>query len=224
MEKSQSGKVIIMGNQAIIVGENSNIGLYLHWNGGMDTVKPLLDYCALIAPQGGLGERFHNSGLTIITTVMSNFFGNDGGNVDVVSVSGNKSDIPYDNGIYVVDGWEIVERRRKNGQTTEQDSYDYKEVMRTLDSRQPERNQIPELVESELTYPEDIKIGDKIVTRKVWQKENDPHALEVHKVIRFGEDRYINGYNVHGKPFTDKYGEDNINSYTIEPAYVLKEK
>ena len=36
-----------MGNRAVITTPERKIGLYLHWNGGRDTVEPLLRYCDL---------------------------------------------------------------------------------------------------------------------------------------------------------------------------------
>ena len=36
-----------MGNRAVITTKERKIGLYLHWNGGRDTVEPLLKYCEL---------------------------------------------------------------------------------------------------------------------------------------------------------------------------------
>ncbi len=36
-----------MGNREIITTPKREIGLYLHWNGGCDTVEPLLRYCEL---------------------------------------------------------------------------------------------------------------------------------------------------------------------------------
>ena len=31
-----------MGNRAVIEFENTNMGIYLHWNGGRDSIEPLL--------------------------------------------------------------------------------------------------------------------------------------------------------------------------------------
>ena len=36
-----------MGNRAVITTKERKIGLYLHWNGGRDTIEPLLKYCEL---------------------------------------------------------------------------------------------------------------------------------------------------------------------------------
>lgn len=36
-----------MGNRAVITTKERELALYLHWNGGRDTVEPLLRYCEL---------------------------------------------------------------------------------------------------------------------------------------------------------------------------------
>ena len=36
-----------MGNRAVITTKERDLALYLHWNGGRDTVEPLLKYCEL---------------------------------------------------------------------------------------------------------------------------------------------------------------------------------
>ena len=36
-----------MGNRAVITTPDKELALYLHWNGGRDTVEPLLRYCEL---------------------------------------------------------------------------------------------------------------------------------------------------------------------------------
>ena len=38
-----------MGNRAVITTKERELALYLHWNGGRDTVEPLLRYCELQA-------------------------------------------------------------------------------------------------------------------------------------------------------------------------------
>ena len=36
-----------MGNRAAITTPERKVGLYVHWNGGRDTIEPLLRYCEL---------------------------------------------------------------------------------------------------------------------------------------------------------------------------------
>lgn len=61
-----------MGNRAIITTQERKIGLYLHWNGGRDTVEPLLRYCEL---QGYRPPSSDSYGWARIRQVVGNFFG-----------------------------------------------------------------------------------------------------------------------------------------------------
>lgn len=215
-----------MGNRALIIGKDSTVGVYMHWNGGMDTVKPLLDYCSMIAPRAGLGKKHYDAGLPTLMTVMCNFFGNDGSSIYIESVnSADDVDGAYDNGAYIVDGWKIVERKHPYDGFQEQNTYDHQEMLESLDAAQPQHNQIADIVRATLTDPEDIKVGDVIVSRKIYQASTDPEALEKSTVIGFGDGRTVNGLNTEGVPFTDQYadglGENNVNSYITEPVYVL---
>lgn len=36
-----------MGNRAIIKGKNQALGVYVHWNGGYDSVNAFCTYCKL---------------------------------------------------------------------------------------------------------------------------------------------------------------------------------
>lgn len=37
----------ICGNRAVITTEDKRIGVYIHWNGGRDSVEAFLKYCEL---------------------------------------------------------------------------------------------------------------------------------------------------------------------------------
>ncbi len=41
----QKREITTMGNRAIITTEKKEIGVYLHWNGGRDSVEAFLEYC-----------------------------------------------------------------------------------------------------------------------------------------------------------------------------------
>ena len=95
-----------MGNRAIITTRERKIGLYLHWNGGRDTVEPLLRYCEL---QGYRPPSSDSYGWARICQVVGNFFGGTL-SVGVGPYTDDASMDPGDNGIYVIEGWRIVER------------------------------------------------------------------------------------------------------------------
>jgi Rrf2 family protein len=66
--------------------------------------------------------------------------------------------------------------------------------------------------------PEEISVGDVVFER--WFDG----SIEKVTCIGIGEDRVVNGTNVLGVPYTDRYGEDNINSYLREKSYRVVKK
>ena len=126
-----------MGNRAFIRFEGEDVGMYLHWNGGRDSVEAFLDYCKL------KGYRADDYGIARMLQVIGNFFGGEL-SVGVQSTKGKTCfDLdPGDNGVYTVKNWEIVGRYPEN--VHEQNSYDRIEFMISLDKAQPESEQIGE--------------------------------------------------------------------------------
>ena len=116
-----------MGNRAVITTKEHEIGNYLHWNGGKDTVAPLLRYCELQGYRPPSGDCY---GWARICQVMGNFFGSGlclG--IDRFKQLGNQGD----NGAYVIDGREIVGHEKLYDGFAEQDQYDFDEMPRTFD-------------------------------------------------------------------------------------------
>ena len=63
-----------MGNRAIIKGENMTSAVYLHWNGGRDSVEAFLEYCKI----RGFDKFNSDYGFARFLQVVSNFMGGDG--------------------------------------------------------------------------------------------------------------------------------------------------
>lgn len=130
-----------MGNRAVITTkkdwENNGIGIYLHWNGGRDSVETFLKYCELAhlrAPEYG------GYGYARLCQVIGNFFGDDycGGERGLSIGIGKLEDLDcdnWDNGVYIIEGWKIVGREYFNGK--EQDSHDKQEMIEELAKHQP---------------------------------------------------------------------------------------
>ena len=95
-----------MGNRAVITTVDRKIGLYVHWNGGRDTIQPLLKYCEL---KGFRPPSSDSYGWARLCQVLGNFFGGTLG-VGIGPYTTDRRMDPGDNGIYVIDGWRIVER------------------------------------------------------------------------------------------------------------------
>jgi len=120
-----------MGNRAVITLDK-RIGIYLHWNGGRDSVEAFLKYCEL------KGHRTDSYGLARLAQVIGNFFG---GTTSIgVGKCDNLDMDNYDNGTYVVENWKIVRRLFFEGQ--EQDEYNLLEMIKGIDEKQPEKEQL----------------------------------------------------------------------------------
>lgn len=145
-----------MGNRAVITTKEHEIGVYLHWNGGRDTVAPLLRYCEL---QGYRPPSADCYGWARICQVMGNFFG--GGLSLGIDRFVRLSD-PGDNDIYVIDDWGIVGREGLYDGFTEQDEYDFDEMLRAFDDAMPENEQLGEYLDAVDVPVADIELGDEV--------------------------------------------------------------
>jgi len=129
-----------MGNRAVITTrenfENHGVGVYLHWNGGMDSVRAFLKYCELRNFRSPSEDSY---GWARLAQVLCNFMGGDGLSVGVDVVSNLDCD-NYDNGVYIIDGWDIVGREYHTG--AEQDEYGLDEMLVAIDTTQPENQQM----------------------------------------------------------------------------------
>lgn len=132
-------------NTALITGKNSQMGLYLQYNGGMDSVAPFLEYACLHNPFG-LGEDVCDRGLITLATVVNNFMRT--GSVYVVDVNpeamnddNDDDNFLFDNGIYIVDGkWNIV--HRLHAPQKEEQRYDRAAMLLSIDQAQPASMQL----------------------------------------------------------------------------------
>lgn len=203
-----------MGNRAIIKPEGKDIGVYLHWNGGIDSVTAFLKYCELRN-----FRSFDDSyGIARFCQVVGNFFGG-GLSIGIQSGIGETLyDAKYiDNGIYVVKGWKIV---RHIGEQEPREGYNLNDMLKEIDIRQPEKEQLGDFLDGVETDISEIKVGDIVFVQDI--REN----YEKWEVVGIGEDKYVNGSNVLGIPYVNKWGNgpDNPNNYIREKARVWKEK
>ena len=128
-----------MGNRAVITTkenfENNGIGVYLHWNGGYDSVSAFLKYCEL---KGYRSPSTDNYGWARLCQVIGNFFG---GSTSVgIDVVNNLDCDNWDNGVYFIEDWNIVGRKYFEGE--EQMNYDLDEMLLAIDRKMPKEEQI----------------------------------------------------------------------------------
>ena len=157
-----------MGNRAFVTNKDMELGVYLHWNGGRDSVEAFCKYCKLRGFVGG------DYGMARFVQVVANFFG---GGQSIGIEPFKYWTMGDDNGLYVIDNWKIVGRyapqyknqntgetvneyeyygltedERDNYVTTlgpwrgeEQHEYDLYEMMDAIDAAQPPKDQIHDL-------------------------------------------------------------------------------
>ena len=123
-----------MGNRAVITTRKDlkDIGVYLHWNGGRDSVEGFLTYCKI---KGYRPPEYDNYGWAYLCTTIGNFFGQSGLSLGVDVA--NKLDCDnWDNGTYIIKDWKIIDRLyQRRG---EQAVYPLMDMLLSIDERQPE--------------------------------------------------------------------------------------
>ena len=202
-----------MSNSGIIVFEdNKELGLYLHWNGGRDSVEAFLEYCKLTKKTGGF-----QYGMLSLSQVIKNW------SITLGDIIINPFDYGSDNGIYIVDKkWNITDRRKFNG--IEQNEYNLEEFLKELDESQPADYRLgEEYFKGKFINRKDIEIGDE-----VFITSNIDYKTEKYKVVGIGVDRMVNGRKVKDMPyinFSNYRGyENNINNYLLEDNYRVIKK
>ena len=100
-----------MGNRAVIQFQfpaadhntEDTTGLYVHWNGGIESIQAFLDAAK------DYGVRSDDYGLARLAQIIGNYFGG------TLSLGAGKMKFldcnNWDNGTYVVKNWKIVERK-----------------------------------------------------------------------------------------------------------------
>lgn len=197
-----------MGNRAIITTkenfENDGIGVYLHWNGGRDSVEGFLKYCEL---RGFRSPDDDSYGWARFVQVVANFFGMDGLSIGIDKISNLPKGDFCDNGVYIIKGWEIVDRKFYD--IEEQHEYPLNDMLHAIDERQPEP--LGKYLDAKEVPVSDLKVGDTVYIRH-WD-----NSIKEVTVLDFGDDRTVNGTNIKGMPYANivggTLGKDNINNY-----------
>ena len=148
-----------MGNRAVITTRENwkhcGVGVYLHWNGGRDSVEAFLKYCDL---KGYRSPDQDCYGWARLCQVIGNFFG--GSNSVGIDTIWHLDIDNGDNGVYIIEGWNIVDRYCFDGQ--EQDAYDLNEMLLAIDDKMPEDEQIGDFLKSQEVMLDELAVGDKV--------------------------------------------------------------
>ena len=211
-----------MGNRAIIKGKGTDMGVYVHWNGGYDSVRAFVEYCKL---KGYRSPEVDSYGLARLCQVVGNFFGGTS-SVGIVAMPGTKRMSArkmkeywgLDNGIYELQNWDIVSHWRYDGvlissEDEYHEGYDLTRMLLKIDECMPISEQLgKDYITADVVPVSELKIGDNVYDRDYTEK------VQMYVVSGFGEpDQWCNGHSVAGVPYTDKYGGtgSNINEYLL---------
>jgi len=215
-----------MGNRAIITTrrnyETNGAGIYLHWNGGRDSVEAFLAYARF------KGVRDSEYGLARLLQYIGNWFG---GNMSLGLVPA-KCGAGDDNGVYIIDdNMQIVGREEIGDGFTEQAEYNIEEMLISIDEAQPLREQIGQpLIHSMLMmekYPLDYsEIVELLQPGTEIYMQSLRGTWERFKVIGYGQPgQIVNGHDAEGIPYVDRYDgtgdySTNANNYIWETTTV----
>ena len=130
--------------------DKNEIGVYLHWNGGRDSVNAFLTYCKLKGYREPENDCY---GWARLCQVIGNFFG--GADSLGIDKCEHLDCDNYDNGVYLIKDWEIVGRVYKR--SSEQNQYDLKEMLYDINENQPKKEQLD--AEAIDKYFEEIQNG-----------------------------------------------------------------
>lgn len=198
-----------MGNRAVICSEKqwamrhtSGCGIYLHWNGGRDSIEAFIKYCQL--------KRFrtfdydYSYGYARFVQVVSNFFG---GSLNVGVGRLMDLDCQGDNGVYIIgNGWKIVGRSNFIG--CEQNKYNLKKMLLAIDKKQSKAEQLGrKFIMAKILPTEKIKKGDKVFVLDVID-----NVYGLFPVVQF----------VNNVPVVARF-PDNFDNYAWNPNNYLKE-
>jgi len=205
-----------MGNRAVITTEDKRIGVYVHWNGGRDSVEAFIEYCKI---KGYTAPERDNYGWARLCQVISNFFGGS------LSIGIDTLDNLDCGNMFVIKNWEIIGRNGFKG--TEQDSHNRIKMLIGIDKAQPVAEQFgEEFFTAETRLESDLKIGDTVFVQDFTGKNEKFEIVgqvTTQGVLKKEQLSRVNGHNVLNKFYIDKYddvcGHTNINNFLLRNEY-----
>ena len=125
-----------MGDRAIITNKSRSIGVYLHWDGNINRVRAFLKYCELRKVRADDDYQWAR-----LCQVIGNYIGGEL-SLGVSKYTTDEYMDPGDNGIYVIDGWDIIEHICAYEDDDVYSEEDFIDLLCVVDQAQPERDQL----------------------------------------------------------------------------------
>ena len=141
-----------MGNRAVITNyvmeneteehfeqtKNERVGIYVHWNGGRESIEAFLKYCEL---RGFRPTDEDNYGWARLCQVIANFFEKDGLSIGIDTCSNLDCD-NWDNGVYLIGDWKIKDRLYFDAEEKSISQSELAKAIIEIDKSQPYEQQI----------------------------------------------------------------------------------
>ena len=204
-----------MGNRAVITTRKRDLGVYLHWNGGRDSVEAFLEYCRL---RGFRAPETDDYGWARLCQVVCNYMGGEGLSVGVWPYTSDEAALSAgdDNGVYVTEGWRVVGRVLPWEGFEEQREYDLEGMLREIDRAQPEEQRLGAYLDAEEVPTSSVEVGDEVYVQQIGGR------YEPYPVAGIGDGRVVNGLDTTGVPYVRMYNgdecADNVNNYLRTPT------
>lgn len=127
-----------MGNRAVITTEEKQIGIYVHWNGGRESIETFLAYCDL---KNYRPPETDDYGWARMCQVIGNFFG---GSTSIGIDKYERLDRDnYDNGVYIIENWKVIGREFQHYDDEEiKSADDLEDNLNYLNEKQPKEEQL----------------------------------------------------------------------------------
>jgi hypothetical protein len=107
-----------MGNRAVITTapySNDKPGIYLHWNGGRDSVEAFLKAAEQLGYRAPTATGDLTYGMARLVGLLCTFLGLADDTCIGIGLNKELDTDNGDNGVYVIEGWKIVERLHHRG-------------------------------------------------------------------------------------------------------------
>jgi hypothetical protein len=164
-----------MGNRAVITTIAKDLGVYVHWNGGRDSIEAFLLYCKI---KGYRAPENDSYGWARLCQVIGNFFG---GIYSVGIDRYDRLDIDNgDNGTYIIKDWQIVGK--------EFEPLDTLDIGRVKDMLEGINNKMP--VSEQLDINDLYKAADELLSLQPITTKQIKAIHTIVNLLDWTDDRY----------------------------------
>lgn len=218
-----------MSNSGIIIFKDYPVGLYLHWNGGRDSVEAFLEYARLRQTPASSAKA-----LIALTTIIDNYFGGKPA-ISMELINASFYDNYYtDNGVYVVNVLDMSIVKRINAPNFEQHVHDRQEMLLEIDKHQPKDVQLGH----RFLKSEEVPVANLNIEDEVFVHDSISGTYKMCTVLGFGKPvsmpsgvfgtttqltEVLNGRNIIDVPYVDFITgktalavEQNVNNYLFD--------